>query len=124
MTLVDAFFLMVLVWVTTRITSRIFGHSVDSAREKIASKIIIDLHKEQLIPLSIEVDGDQYLCYNSLTNDFVCQGANLNEIVDRFCARFPDKEAALAKGDDAVITALKLQIKDLRENSSGIRSPS
>ena len=68
MTLVDAFFLMVLVWVTTRITSRIFGHSVDSTREKIVSKIMIDLHKEQLIPLSIEVDGDQYLCYHSMTN--------------------------------------------------------
>ena len=120
MTLLDAFFLMVLMWVTTRITSKIFGRTLDSERVKI----IIDLDKERLIPLTVEVDGDQYLCYNSLTNDFVCQGANLNEIVDRFCARFPDKEAALAKGDDAVITALKLQIKDLRENSSGIRSPS
>ena len=124
MTLVDAFFLMVLVWVTTRITSRIFGHSVDSAREKIASKIMIDLHKEQLIPLSIEVDGDQYLCYNSMTNDFVCQGANLQEIVNRFRARFPDKQAAFVKGDDAVIAALQLQSKDLHENSSSIRSPS
>ena len=120
MTLVDAFFLMVLMWVTTRITSKIFGRTLDSERVKI----LVDLDKEQLIPLTIEVDGDQYLCYNSLTNDFVCQGANLNEIVDRFRARFPDKEAAIAKGDDAVITALKLQIKDLRENSSGIRSPS
>ena len=120
MTLLDAFFLMVLMWVTTRITSKIFGRTSDSERVKI----LVDLDKEQLIPLTVEVDGDQYLCYNSLTNDFVCQGANLNEIVDRFRARFPDKEAALAKGDDAVITALKLQIKDLRENSSGIRSPS
>ena len=120
MTLVDAFFLMVLLWVTTRITSRIFGRTVDSERVRI----LIELDKEPLIPLSIEVDGDQYLCYNSMTNDFVCQGANLNEIVDRFRARFPGKEAALAKGDDAVITALRLQIKDLRENSSSIRSPS
>ena len=120
MTLVDAFFLMVLMWVTTRITSKIFSRTSDSERVKI----LVDLDKEQLIPLTIEVDGDQYLCYNSLTNDFVCQGANLNEIVDRFRARFPDKEAAIAKGDDAVITALKLQIKDLRENSSGIRSSS
>jgi len=120
MTLVDAFFLMVLVWVTTRITSRMFGHSVNSTHEKI----LIDLHKEQLIPLSIEVDGDQYLCYNSMTNDFVCQGANLEEIVNRFRARFPDKQAAFVKGDDAVIAALQLQSKDLHENSSSIRSPS
>lgn len=120
MTLVDAFFLMVLVWVTTRITSKIFRRTVDSQRVKI----LIELDKQQLIPLTIEVDGDQYLCYNSMTNDFVCQGANLNEIVNRFRARFPDKEAALAKGDDAVIAALKLLIKDLHENSSSIRSPS
>jgi hypothetical protein len=120
MTLVDAFFLMVLMWVTTRITSKIFNRTLDSERVKI----LVDLDKERLIPLTVEVDGDQYLCYNSLTNDFVCQGANLNEIVDRFRARFPDKEAAITNGDAAVLTALKLQIKDLRENSSGIRSPS
>ena len=120
MTLVDAFFLMVLLWVTTRITSRIFGRTVDSDRVRI----LIELDKEQLIPLSIEVDGDQYLCYNSMTNDFVCQGANLEEIVNRFRARFPDKQAAFVKGDDAVIAALQLQSKDLHENSSSIRSPS
>ena len=120
MTLVDAFFLMVLVWVTTRITSKIFNRTLDSERVKI----LVDLDKERLIPLTIEVDGDQYLCYNSMTNDFVCQGANLQEIVNRFRARFPDKQAAFAKGDDAVIAALQLQSKDLHENSSSIRSPS
>lgn len=120
MTLIDAFFLMVLVWVTTRITSRIFGRTVDSDRVRIR----IELDKEQLIPLSIEVDGDQYLCYNSITNNFVCQGSNLNEIITRFRARFPDKQAAFVKGNDAVIAALQLQSKDLYENSSSIRSPS
>ena len=76
--------------------------------------------------------GEHYTPINGLpcpeiwkaTNDFVCQGANLQEIVNRFRARFPDKQAAFAKGDDAVIAALQLQSKDLHENSSSIRSPS
>lgn len=66
---------------------------------------------DQIVPLTVEVAGDQYLCYNYRTMDFVCQGVNLEEIRERFAKRFPDKNATIVDGDDAAITVLKQQFK-------------
>lgn len=81
------------------------------------------LDEERLIALTVEQQHDQYFCYNSVTNDFVCQGRDLKEIRERFCARYPDKDAAIYDGDRTAVATLKSQIKDLKkqnENSIGI----
>ena len=81
------------------------------------------LDEERLIALTVEVDQNQYFCYNSLTNDFVCQGSDLKEIRERFRARYPDKDAAIYDGDESAIATLKSQLKDLKkqnENSISI----
>jgi hypothetical protein len=81
------------------------------------------LDEEKLIALTVEVDDDQYFCYNSITKDFVCQGSNLKEIRERFRARYPDKDAAIYDGDESAVAALKSQLKELKkqnENSIGI----
>jgi hypothetical protein len=81
------------------------------------------LDEERLIALTVEVDNNQYFCYNSLTNDFVCQGSDLKEIRERFRARYPDKDAAIYDGDATAVATLKSQLKDLKkqnENSIGI----
>ena len=81
------------------------------------------LDEEKLIALTVEVDQDQYFCYNSITKDFVCQGSDLKEIRERFRARYPDKDAAIYDGDESAVATLKSQLKDLKkqnENSIGI----
>ena len=81
------------------------------------------LDEERLIALTVEVDQNQYFCYNSITKDFVCQGSDLTEIRERFRARYPDKDAAIYDGDESAVATLKLQLKDLKkqnENSIGI----
>jgi hypothetical protein len=81
------------------------------------------LDEEKLIALTVEVDHDQYFCYNSITKDFVCQGSDLKEIRERFRERYPDKDAAIYDGDESAVATLKLQLKDLKkqnENSIGI----
>jgi hypothetical protein len=81
------------------------------------------LDEERLIALTVEVDNNQYFCYNSITNDFVCQGRNLTEIRERFRARYPDKDAAIYDGDKTAVATLKSQLKDLKkqnENSISI----
>ena len=83
-----------------------------------------DLEFERLIPLTIEVVDNQYFCYNSLTQDFVCQGENLTEIVKKFKQRYPDKAAAIFDGDETAVRTLKSQLKELDENSSSIRPTS
>ena len=84
------------------------------------SSVVRDLDQERLIPLTVEVDLDQYFCYNSITKAFVCQGHNLKEIVERFQQRYPDKAAAIYDGDETAVRTLKSQLKELGENFSGI----
>ena len=81
------------------------------------------LDEERLIALTVEQQHDQYFCYNSVTNDFVCQGSNLTEIRERFRARYPNKDAAIYDGDRTAVATLKSQLDELKkqnENSIGI----
>lgn len=76
------------------------------------------LDEERLIALTVEVDQNQYFCYNSITKDFVCQGSDLTEIRERFRARYPDKDAAIYDGDKTAVATLKSQLKDLKNKGS------
>ena len=81
------------------------------------------LDEERLIALTVEQQHDQYFCYNSVTNDFVCQGRDLTEIRERFRERYPNKDAAIYDGDRTAVATLKSQLKELKkqnENSIGI----
>jgi len=57
--------------------------------------------KQKLIILDIEAVDGQFMCYNSLTKEFVCMGQNMTEVQERFRQRYPHKEAALIKEDPA-----------------------
>ena len=76
------------------------------------------LDEERLIALTVEVDQNQYFCYNSITKDFVCQGLDLTEIRERFRERYPDKDAAIYDGDQTAVATLKSQLKDLKNKGS------
>ena len=81
------------------------------------------LDQERLIALTVEQQHDQYFCYNSVTNDFVCQGRDLKEIRERFRERYPNKDAAIYDGDTTAVATLKSQLNELKkqnENSIGI----
>ena len=109
-----AFNLLVLWWVR-RIEARIVEELGEIAQ---------DLEAEKLIALTVEVDGDQFLCYNAQTMSFVCQGRNLEEIRERFRQRYPSKSAAIYNGDESAVKTLKQQLKELNENSRSIGSAS
>lgn len=85
--------------------------------EILAEKIVDDF----LVLATVEVDGNQYLCYNSNTNEFVCQGTNIREIAANFYARFPAKKLAIHNGDTVAVETLKKQMEELKnENISSI----
>ena len=101
----------------------LFRRHIERSMEQELTTVGQALDEEKLIALTVEVDNNQYFCYNSLTNDFVCQGADLKEIRERFRARYPDKDAAIYDGDQTAVATLKSQLKDLKkqnENSIGI----
>jgi hypothetical protein len=109
-----AFNLLVLWWVR-RIEARIVEELGEIAQ---------DLEAEKLIALTVEVDGDQFLCYNAQTMTFVCQGRDLEEIRERFRQRYPSKSAGIYNGDESAVEVLKKQLKELNENSRSIGSAS
>jgi hypothetical protein len=82
------------------------------------SEIAQDLEEEKLIALTVEVDGDQFLCYNAQTMMFVCQGRDLEEIRKRFRERFPSKSAAIYNGDESAVKVLRTQLKELNKEKS------
>ena len=87
-------------------------HREVSRMEKEVSETLEKLDKETLIILEVEPLNDQFLCYNHFTKDFVCKGRDIVEIVESFKQRYPDKDAAIAKGDPAALAVLKQQLKE------------
>jgi len=81
-------------------------------------EIAQDLEAEKLIALTVEVDGDQFLCYNAQTMTFVCQGRDLEEIRERFRQRYPSKSAAIFNGDESAVNMLKKQLSELKKEQS------
>ena len=69
------------------------------------------LDSGKLIPVTVEVDQNQYFCYNAITKDFVCQGFTLKEIAERFSARFPESKLAIYNGDETAVRVLKEQME-------------
>ena len=122
-------FNLLVFWIARRIESRIEARWADrpSGLARWAEElgdIAQDLEEEKLIALTVEVDGDQFLCYNAQTMAFVCQGRDLEEIRKRFRERFPSKNAAIYDGDESAVEVLKKQLKEMNENSSSVGSTS
>ena len=86
--------------------------------ESELSTTMKNLAHEHLIALTVEIDNNQYFCYNALTKDFVCQGYSLKEIIERFRLRFPNKAAAIYDGDETAVRTLRNQMEELDENIS------
>ena len=77
---------------------------------------------DKIIPLTVEVENNLFYCYNSDTNQFVCQGANVKEIIDQFQQRFPGLNAFFNSGDETALATLRQQLKDNRENNNSVGS--
>jgi len=92
--------------------------------ERIASRLEagIESRLEKHIGINVEVDNGMIYCYNSDTDQFLCQGQTLEEIRQVFQERFPDKTAYLNGGDPDIVTQWKKQL--LNENRSNVRSTS
>jgi len=74
----------------------------------------------KIIPLTIEVENNLYYCYNSNTNQFICQGSDVKEIIEKFQQRFPGLNAFFNSGDEEALATLRKQLKENRENSNSV----
>lgn len=62
-------------------------------------ELVDRLENQKLIILEVEAVDGQFLCYNTLTKEFVCMGRNMTEVQERFRQRYPDREAGIVKED-------------------------
>jgi hypothetical protein len=67
-----------------------------------------------LMPVTVERHNGVIFCYGKEDKQFICQGANLEEIRTAFKARFPEKTAYLDGGDEELVKELRAELgKDL-----------
>jgi hypothetical protein len=72
-------------------------------RKEISENIqhALEMMKTMLI-LRAEQAGDVFYVYNQVTNEFVCQGKNIDEIVKAFNERFPGQRAIIDQGQELI----------------------
>ena len=97
---------LLFVWVVSRRIRIQFESELTTTMKNLA--------QERLIALTVEIDNNQYFCYNALTKDFVCQGYSLKEIIERFRLRYPNKAAAIYDGDETAVRTLKSQLDQVK----------
>jgi hypothetical protein len=119
--LFDILFNIVLGYVVARLVLWMFVKHMEAKLEVELHSLADRIVNEFLILATVEVDGNQYLCYNSNTNEFICQGVDLREIAVNFAARFPAKKLAIHNGDATAVETLNKQMEELKnENSSSV----
>ena len=101
---------LLFVWVVSRRIRIQFESELSTTMKNLAH--------ERLIALTVEIDNNQYFCYNALTKDFVCQGYSLKEIIERFRLRYPNKAAAIYDGDETAVHTLKSQMDQLDKSDT------
>lgn len=115
-------------WLVQRWTKRIRSMLEEAVKETSAPETAEDLNERveqgRIVLLEVEVENNQFFCYNHKTNQFVCQGQNVTEIIEHFKQRFPGLNAVLHTGDEQALKTLRQQLKEHRENSSSIGSSS
>ena len=94
---------------------------VERKIQRAVEKISNEIESQKQILLRVELDQDQFLCYNVETDQFVCQGSNVKEIFDRFKQRFPESVAKIIAGDEQAIARLIPQLEEYHENRNRVR---
>ena len=116
--LVDALIWFVIIYMVVRLATT-WAMTYLSRKIRAEVEEFVDrLETGKLIPVTVEVDQNQYFCYNALTKDFVCQGFTLKEIAERFMSRFHESKLAIYNGDETAVRVLKEQLEKFYEDCS------
>ena len=76
------------------VLSWLLNQSIKNMQDNLEKDEVVDralkIWKDHMIPLEIEKVKDRFYAYNDETGEFVCQGANFDELQNNFQLRFPD----------------------------------
>jgi hypothetical protein len=71
--------------------------------------------------VEIEVVDNQVLCYNADTKEFVCQGQDLTQVIERFKQQFPGTyDVKLVPANDETRAWARTQLAKLNETGTSI----
>jgi hypothetical protein len=78
--------------------------------------------KDTMFGLEVEQHQGVFFCYSAQDRQFVCQGADLEQIRSAFRQRYPDRIAYITGGDPTAVQQLQAQIaqQESNENSPSI----
>ena len=86
-----------------------FNWSVSVITRRIQNELELE---DSNIGMRVEVDQDIIYCYNSETDQFLCQGRNLAEITEAFRSRFQNSGAYIDDGDPEILKKWKVTIQN------------
>ena len=71
----------------------------DELREELAENLaIIEQQLKEIVVLRAEKVGSVIYVYNQSTNEFICQGKDIEEVNSAWLARYPGKRALIDEG--------------------------
>lgn len=76
---------------------------------------ILERLESKIIPIKVEVINGVIYCWNSTNDDFICQGADYQEIATNFRVRYPSKWAHIVDGPTEILQDLKKQLEEKRK---------
>jgi hypothetical protein len=101
-------------WAAERFVERLLA-AVDDTLEKEKATDSVTRQVE------IEVVDNQVLCYNADTKEFVCQGQDLTQVIERFKQRFPGTyDVKLVPANDETREWARTQLAKLNETGTSI----
>jgi len=63
------------------------------------------------IELKLEFDQNTYFTYNTVNNQFVCQGSSVQQLRERLSEMFPGQTATIVEGDPVILAAMKQELE-------------
>lgn len=64
--------------------------------------------------LKVEFDQNIYFTYNVSNNQFVCQGATVQQLRERLSVMFPGQTATIVEGDPTVLAAMQQELEQTK----------
>lgn len=99
--------MLILRWAVNRAIDRLVG---DIDRELSAKSTETDSGPK----LKVELDQNIYFTYNVSNNQFVCQGATVQQLRERLSEMFPGQTATIVEGDAAVLAAIQQELEQTK----------
>ena len=87
-------------------------------RESVEQEVLEEMERRLPVGLVIEEINGVVYGWDHKTNDFVCQGENMEQFRDAFRARYPNRNASIVDGPDDLLRRFKTELKSILQNEN------